>query len=219
MVQEKDMEQSMRSNIKTIAITLMITVITQILYVALLAEVGIVEGWPLRSSIWTVETVAFTVLSVAGLAALVSDARHRLVWAALTLSGLFNAIQAGIGLSMFLPATEGAGAESPLFTTILAGAFLFFFLAKALIGMAGIGLGISLLRGGDVGSGGGAAKAIGGLAIVTGAVGAAANIIAMPLGMELVFAAGATGTLATLFTAIAAWMVAGKSYAAPGIKT
>ena len=199
------MEQSARSNIKTVAITLLITVITQILYVALLAEVGIVEGWPLRSSIWTVETVTFAVLSVAGLAALVSDARHHLVWAALALSGIFNALQAGIGLSMFLPATEQAGSDSALMSTILAGAFLFFFLAKALIGMAGIGLGLSLVR-----SGGGAAKAVGGLAILTGAIGAAANIIAMPLGMDLVFAAGAAGTLATLFTAIAAWMIADK---------
>lgn len=199
------MEQSARSNIKTVAITLLITVITQILYVALLAEVGIVEGWPLRSSIWTVETVTFTLLSVAGLAALVSDAHHRLVWAALALSGIFNALQAGIGLSMFLPATEQAGSDSALMSTILVGAFLFFFLAKALIGMAGIGLGLSLVR-----SGGGAAKAVGGLAILTGAIGAAANIIAMPLGMDLVFAAGAAGTVATLFTAIAAWMIADK---------
>lgn len=199
------MEQSAQSNIKTIAITLLISVITQLLYIALLAEVGIVEGWPLRSSIWTVETVTFTVLSVAGLTALVNDTRHRLVWAALALSGVFNAIQAGIGLSMFLPATQQAGSDSALMSTILVGAFLFFFLAKALIGMAGIALGLSLLR-----SGGGAAKVVGGLAILTGAIGAAANIIAMPMGMDLVFAAGATGTLATFFVAIAAWMLAGK---------
>ena len=200
------MEQSSRSNIRVVAIALIITIITQFLYVALLAEVGIVEGWPLRSTIWTVETIAFTVLTVAALAALANDAHHRVIWAALALSGLFNAIQAGIGLSMFLPATEMAGRESPLMATILAGAFLFFFLAKALIGMAGVGLGLSLFR-----NGGAAAKTVGGLAILTGVIGAAANIIAMPLGMDLVFQAGAAGTVATVFAAIAAWMVSSKN--------
>ena len=107
---------------------------------------------------------------------------------------------------MFLPATEMAGRESPLMATILAGAFLFFFLAKALIGMAGVGLGLSLFR-----NGGAAAKTVGGLAILTGVIGAAANIIAMPLGMDLVFQAGAAGTVATVFAAIAAWMVSSKN--------
>lgn len=197
------MEQSSRGNIMVVAGALLVSVFTQALYVTLLADVGIVEGWSLRSSIWTVETVTFTVLTVAGLAALANDPRHRLIWAALALSGLFNAIQAGIGLSMFLPATKMAGSDSALMSTVLAGAFVFFFLAKALISMAGIGLGLALFRIRST-----PAKIIGALAVMTGAVGAAANIIAMPLGMEWVFQAGAAGTAATLFAAMAAWMVA-----------
>ncbi|MEM1133062.1 MAG: hypothetical protein AAGH53_09005 [Pseudomonadota bacterium] len=189
------------SNNRMVALALFITVATQILYVATLSEVGIVEGWPLRSTIWTIETVAFTVMAVAALGAMVEDAARRIIWAALVVSALFNAIQAGMGLSMFLPATEAGPEFGPLMQTVLVGAFLFFFVAKALIGMAGIGLGLSLW------SKGGAAKAVGLLAVITGIAGAAVNILALPQGMALVFPAGAAGTIATLFVAIAAWMV------------
>lgn len=189
------------SNSRTVALTMLITVASQILYIGTLAGVGIVEGWPLRSSIWTVETVAFTIMAVAAFAAMVDDAPRRVIWAALALSAVFNAIQAGIGLSMFLPATEAGESFAPLMQTILLGAFMFYFLAKVLIGIAGVGLGISLWREGN-----GGAKAAGILALITGLVAAAVNIAALPQGMALVQIAGATGTLATLFAAIAAWM-------------
>lgn len=189
------------SNSRTVALTMLITVASQILYIGTLAGVGIVEGWPLRSSIWTVETVAFTIMAVAAFAAMVDDAPRRVIWAALALSAVFNAIQAGIGLSMFLPATEAGESFAPLMQTILLGAFMFYFLAKVLIGIAGVGLGISLWREGN-----GGAKAAGILALITGLVAAVVNIAALPQGMALVQIAGATGTLATLFAAIAAWM-------------
>lgn len=192
---------SLFSNSRTVALTMLITVASQMLYISTLAGVGIVEGWPLRSSIWTVETVAFTIMAVAALSAMVEDSSRRVIWAALALSAVFNAIQAGIGLSMFLPATEAGESFAPLMQTILLGAFLFYFLAKVLIGIAGVGLGISLWREGN-----GGAKAAGILALITGLVAAAVNIAALPQGMALVQIAGATGTLATLFAAIAAWM-------------
>ncbi|MEO1044748.1 MAG: hypothetical protein AAFX04_04840 [Pseudomonadota bacterium] len=190
---------SLLSNGRAVALTLFVTIATQILYIATLSGVGIVEGWPLRSTIWTVETVAFTMMAVAAMAAMVEDQTRRVIWAMLAVSALFNALQAGIGLSMFLPATQAGEDFAPLMTTVLAGAFLFYFLAKVLIGMAGIGFGLSLWNGGGI------AKALAVLAILTGLAATAVNILALPQGLALIQPAGATGTLATLFVALAIW--------------
>lgn len=185
-----------------VAILLLITVASQIAYLALLRDVGIVEGWPLRSIIWTIETVTFSLLAVAALAALASGERHRLVWAAVAVSGIFNALQAGMGLSMFLAPTQAGDAGKLLFDTVLAGAFLFFFLAKVLIGVASVFLGFALFQQAST-----ASKIIGVLSVLGGVAAVALNIFALPQGLALVFPAGAAGTLATLTLAIATWMV------------
>lgn len=185
-----------------IAATLIITVITQLVYVTTLDGVGIVEGWPLRSTLWTIELAAFGVIAVASLAMMVRDAGRALIWSALAISGLFNIIQGGMGLSMFLPATEAGDQFAPIMGIIVAGAFLFYFFAKALLALAGIGLGLVLFSGTGT-----LAKAIGILSILAGLAAAAINIFAIPQGMTWVFEAGAAGTLAALTTGIAAWMV------------
>ncbi len=187
---------------RIVAILLIVTVASQIAYLALLKDVGIVEGWPLRSTIWTIETVVFSLLAVAALAALAGGERHRLVWATIAVSGLFNALQAGIGLSMFLPPSQAGDGGKLLFDTVLAGAFLFFFLAKVLIGLASAILGFALFQQASA-----AGKIIGVLALLGGGAAVALNIVAMPQGLALVFPAGAAGTVATLTLAIATWMV------------
>ncbi len=188
--------------LKLVAILLIVTVATQIGYVVLLKDVGIIEGWPLRSTIWAIETLAFSLLAVAALTVLGGGERHRFVWAAIAVSGLFNALQAGIGLSMFLPPSQAGDSGKLLFDTVLAGAFLFFFLAKVLIGLASIILGLALFQ--MRGTGG---KIIGVLAMLSGVAAVALNSIALPQGLALVFPAGAAGTVATLALAIATWMV------------
>lgn len=197
---------SSTSNIlRLIALALLVTVLTQIFYVATLAEVGMVEGWPTRSIVWSIETLVFALLAVAALAAAAADGRYRLVWAAIAVSGIMNAIQAGIGLSMFLPPTEAGDSGKVVFDTVLAGAFLFFFLAKALLGLAAIGLGTALLRTAAM-----PMKIVGGLAMLAGIVAALLNIAALPQGLALVMPAGAAGTAATLMLAIAAWLVSSE---------
>ena len=188
--------------LKLVAFMLFVSIVTQIAYVGLLADVGIVEGWPLRSTIWAIETVAFAVLAVAALATLAEYDRYRLIWAAVAISGVLNALQAGMGLSMFLPPSQAGDSGKLLFDTILAGAFVFFFLAKALIGLASVMLGFAVFK---MGSRNG--KIIGVLAMLAGAAAIALNIAALPQGLTLVFAAGAAGTAATLTLAIATWLV------------
>ena len=185
-----------------IAVAFIITIITQLIYVTALDGVGIVEGWPLRSTLWTIELFAFVIIAVAAFAAMVRDTGRAFIWSALAISGLLNIIQGGIGLSMFLPATEAGEQFAPIMGTIVAGAFLFFFLAKALVGLAGIGLGFALLTNGSA-----PGKIVGALSIVAGLAAAAVNMVAIPQGMTFAFAGGATGTVAALTTAIALWMV------------
>jgi len=185
-----------------IAATLLLTVITQVIYVAALNGVGIVEGWPLRSTLWTAEVVAFTVMAVAALGGLARDPVRPFLWSALAVSALVNAIQAGVGLSLFLPLTEAGENFAPVMGATVAGAFLFYFLAKLVLGLAAILLGLELFREGSI-----VEKIAGALSLLTGLAAALLNLAALRQSLDLTFAAGATGTAAALFTAIALLLV------------
>ncbi len=188
-----------------IASMLLISVLTQILYVAGLGEPdSFAQPWAdiVRPSIWMAELAAFSLITVA---AIVVSARSDVMpaaWVAIALFGLFNMVQVSLGLSMFGPLSDAGEAIAPVFGAVLAGAFFFYFLAKALIGIAGIGFGIALL-----GMPVKLAKPIGILAILTGLIALAVNIFALPQAMTHMQLAGATGTLAALFTAIAIFLL------------
>lgn len=186
-----------------VALTLVASVVTQLLYFSLLSGVGIVEGWPLRSAIWSVEVIVFALMAVAAFVGLARDPRHSVVYAALALAGIANLVQASIGLGGFLPAGEAGDAGGVVLQAMLGIAFLLYFLAKVLIGLAGIGLGLGLWQRGS-----GAVKLAGGAAVLVGLVAAAANGFALPTGMAHVFPAGATGTAAAVTTALALWLAA-----------
>lgn len=201
-----------------IAIAFIVTIVTQIVYMMTLGgpqasdpAVGVTNAdvvsyftdrWTEIATIWTIELAAFAAIAVAALVAMVRGAAAPSAWAALAFSGLFNVIQVGIGLSMFQPAATAGEALAPIFSTIVAGAFIFYFLAKVLIGLAGIGFGFALVAQGST-----AIKAAGLLSVVVGLGAAAINILAIPQGMAMVFMAGAAGTAAALTTGVAAWLV------------
>lgn len=195
----------MKGNISTpaigVAICLLVSVVTQLLYMALLGEVGIVEGWPLRSSLWTIETLTFALLASAAIAALAHDPGRWMIWSTLAVAGIFNALQAGFGLGMFLPASEAGESFAPVMQTILSGTFLFYFLGKALIGLAGIGLAMALFGRPRM-----ATKAVAVVAGLTGLAAFVINVAAMRQGTTLVFPAGAAGTAAALMVAIAIFL-------------
>ena len=192
------MEQTQPKLSKIVAVSLLLTVVSQIAYMAALSDVGIVEGWPLRSTIWTIELLLFSIIATTGFAVLARTSQLHLAWSAIAIFGLVNIVQAGIGLSMFLPATKAGEDFTALWDTVLAGAFVFFFLAKTFIGFAAMAFGLRLFRGQK--------SLIKGTGIVTGIAGFAAivlNIAALPQGLTLVVPGGASGTFATLFLAVA----------------
>ena len=162
-----------------------------------------VDGEINRAVIWTTEAVAFLGIAVFALVCLVRRADLQLVWAAITVSGVLNLVQAGMGLAMFAPLREAGDAMAPAYQAILAGAFSLYFAGKFLFGTAAIVVGPGLLSGSTAGRIVGISTALAGLAAM------AVNLAAMGIGMTMVFAAGATGTVATLALAIALAMAMG----------
>ena len=206
---------------RIVAGTLLLSVATQLIYMAWLGgpsasdpAVGTTHAdralyfdtrWPAIASVWTTELAIFLLMAVAALVALVRARGLWAMWAALAVAGLFNALQVGIGLATFRPAVTAGDALEPLFTAVLGAAFLFYFIAKALIGLAGVGAGLVLLR-----QASGLAKTLGVAAGLAGLAAAGANIAAIAVGRSLTFPAGATGTAAALTLGIALWWVVSK---------
>ncbi len=194
------MPQTMRPIAIFISALLILTVISQLVYTATLSGVGIVEGWPLRSTIWTVEILLFTAIAIASLVGLIRSPSLQLGWSALVVAGLMNMIQSGIGLSMFLPASQAGEEFAPLMGTVLAGSFLFYYLAKVVLGLAAIFFGLALFRGVDT-----IGRALGLVSLITGLVAIVLNIAAVRMGLGAVPLAGASGAIATFFAGCAVW--------------
>ncbi|WP_209348441.1 hypothetical protein [Pontixanthobacter sp. CEM42] len=185
---------------KLSAVLLIVTVVTQIIYFAISSG----GGTPPRMIIWTTEAVVFLGLSVLALVTLARQLGNAAAWAALAVGGTLNVIQVGMGLAMFGPLKEAGEAMAPAFDAVLAGAFFLYFAGKFAFGFAGIVLGAVLLRGT------GAAKAVGGLAILSGIAALLTNLLGMAKGMGdenvILLSAGAAGTAATLLLALAILM-------------
>ncbi len=197
------MPQTTRNIAIFVSIMLLLTVATQSLYLATLSGVGIVDGWPLRSTIWTTEILLFTGITIASLVGLVRSSDMQWGWAALLVSGLINILQSGIGLSMFLPATKAGAEFAPLMGTLLAGSFLFYNLAKAILGLVALIFGLSLFRNDKT-----FGKVVGLVSMLAGVIAIVLNIAAVRLGLGSVPFSGASGSIATLFAGCAIWLSA-----------
>lgn len=178
---------------KAIAIALISLVVTQIIYITLF-ESGADINRPL---IWTVEAILYLTIVVCAFVPLVRNYGPTLAWAALILSGLFNVIQLGMGITMFPPLQEGGELMETVFSAVLGSAFFLYFAGKLLFGFAAAQFGWVHMK-----SNGPAARIVGGVAILTGVLAMGANVLAMAMGMDLLFPAGATGTAATLLIAL-----------------
>ena len=160
------MDISARGAARYTALSMVAIVATQVFYM-----VNGSAGLNVDSSvIWTIEVVAFLAMAVFGLIALARGANAPIVWAAITLGGIFNVIQVGMGLAMFGPLKDAGEAMAPAMEAILAGAFFFYFSGKLLFGIAGIVLGAALMRGPI------AAQIIGALAILAGLAAVVLNL-------------------------------------------
>ncbi len=187
------MDISARSAGQMAAIALLVIVATHSLYV-----INSSAGLGIASSIiWTIEAIGFIAMAVFAMVALARRTSAPVVWASIALGGVFNVVQAGMGLAMFGPLRAAGEVMAPAFQAVLAGAFFFYFAGKFLFGIAATVLGLALLKGPI------AARVIGGLAILSGLAAVVLNAIGMAIGMEIGPGAGAAGAAAALFAAIA----------------
>lgn len=195
------MTHSTRGLARVLALALLASVATQLFYHFVVAQAA--DGDLLRRVTWVGEMAIFSLCTVAALP-LVARSAIPLAASAIVLASVLNAVQVGFGLAMFGPASEAGDAQ--VFRAVLEGAFFFYFQAKALLGLAAIGVGLAALRGTPAG------KIVGVLAIVSGLAAAIANLLGMAQGMaEWTFAAGASGTAATAFLALALLAMPGRT--------
>ncbi|MDE1467674.1 hypothetical protein [Aurantiacibacter sp. D1-12] len=197
-----------------VAIALISTVVTQVLYMAFLGgpqpadpAVGMTNAdiaryftdrWQEVATIWTIEAVAFMTIAIGALTAL-PGGRRRLGWAALAVAGVFNLVQIGIGLSLFKPIALAGEAHTWMFWAFVGGAFAFYFIAKIAVGVAAAAFGFGLMREAH----GMMGRVTGGLALLAGVAAAVVNVAALGAGMGWLMIAGGTGTLAALLLAVA----------------
>jgi len=176
-----------------VAAALVVTAITQMVYVIL----GGGGNQPVAYPIWRIETLSALVVA---LFSFVIIKRNALVGGCLAVSGIFNVIQTGMGLTMFYQL--GYGGDTPpnaVFFPVLRMSFFLYFAAKVAVGMAAIMLGMELWQT----IAGGMWRIVG---LLTGLAGLGAlllNVAAMMLGLGVVPFAGAVGVVAAVLTAIA----------------
>ena len=178
---------------KIVATALVVTAITQMVYVYLGGGGNSTVAYP----IWRIEALSALIVA---LFSFVIFTRNALVGGCLAVSGLFNVIQTGMGLTMFYQL--GYGGETPpndVFFPVLRMSFFLYFAAKAATGVAAITLGMELWQTAD----GGVWRNVG---LLVGLVGLGAlllNVAAMMLGLGVVPFAGAVGAVAAVVTAVA----------------
>lgn len=186
-----------RGLLRMLGIALLLTVASQIFYIAVVSEAG--PDTVLRPITWSTELFAFTAVTVSGLALAVRNPERAETWSIIGFSGALNVLQVSIGLSMFAPAMAARNAVPEMFETVLAGAFFLYFMAKLLLGIAGVMIGRSAVR-----SDTGVDKALGGIAIMAGVAAVLMNFLGMVDAKAWTFAAGAAGTS---ITALVGWII------------
>lgn len=184
-----------RALCRAVAGALLLTVASQIFYIVVVANAG--PETVLRPLTWFTELFAFAFVAIAGSTLSARRPAEAMLWSTIGLSGVLNVLQVAMGLAMFAPAMEVRESVPQLFATVLAGAFFLYFLAKILLGAAGIVLGMEALRA-ETGVG----KTIGGLAIVAGLAAIFLNLLGMIDAKAWTFAAGAAGTAVTAFVGL-----------------
>ncbi|WP_271078621.1 hypothetical protein [Aurantiacibacter sp. MUD61] len=188
------MQSTFTAAARMAAIALLITVITQIIYIAI-SNSG---GTPPRDILWGIETVTFAFMAIAGLALLPA---RPLIGAGIAAGGIFNTIQSGMGLVMFGPLMDGGEALAPVFGAVLSMAFLLYFAAKLAIGFAALAAALCLWGSKGI------AKIVGALTGVAGLAAMALNIAAIFPATDLTFPAGGAGTAAAALLALSLFFV------------
>ncbi len=190
------MELTQSSTLKTIAILLVLTAITQPIYTALYLGAPDVN----RLFLWGLEGILFALLAAFAGSALAMTKRHTLAFSAIAFAAILNVVQVGIGYTQFGPFSQAAETNPDLGAVAFAIVSLAFFLynaAKVLLGLAAIVFGMAKLKEGS--------KALGGLTVLVGGIAFVANAVLVMTGLNGFLpspVAGGSGVAATLLIAL-----------------
>ena len=193
------MEFTLKRTVQVTAFLLLLAAVTQALYTALY----IAEADVPRQLLWGLEGLIFVLLAAFAGSALADSKRFSLGFSAIAASAVLNVVQVGVGLTMFGPFREAAGAVdgmAPAAGGVVAYSFMVYNAAKILLGLAAFVFGMA-----NMNAGGGGAKALGAITALVGLVAMVANAASMAMG-RTVFGdlplAGGSGVLATLLLAL-----------------
>ncbi|MDE1467669.1 hypothetical protein [Aurantiacibacter sp. D1-12] len=185
------MTLSLNRAAQIIAIALIATVVTQILYVHFEVNGDPAIAYP----IWRTEAYAFLAI---GLAAFAFVRDMPIVAGGLIIGAVFNVIQTGVGIALFNPVFGGGEALAPLGGALVGFAFFLYHAAKVALAASAIAIGMLAWNGAS-----GWPKIAGALAGVTGLIALLSNLAAMTVGRDLAQVAGGSGTAAVFFLALA----------------
>ena len=142
------MEISLKRTVQVIAALLILAAITQAAYTALYLAKADVP----RQLLWGSEALIFVLLAAFAGSALVEAKRFSLGFSAIAFSAALNVVQVGVGLTMFGPFREAAGAVegvAPAASSIVAFSFMVYNAAKILLGLAAIVFGMAKMNTGS----------------------------------------------------------------------
>lgn len=190
------MELTQSNTVKTVAILLVVTTVTQPIYTALFMGAPEVS----RTFIWGFEGIVFALLAAFAGSALVMAKRYTLGFSAIAFSAVLNVVQVGIGFTQFGPFNKAAEANDELGAiafSVVSFAFFVYNAAKLLLGLAAVVFGMAHIKEGR--------KVLGNLTVLVGAVALVTNALVMLIGFNALIPspiAGGPGVLATLLLAI-----------------
>jgi len=190
------MEFTFKRTVQITAILLITAVVTQAVYTVLY----IAEADVPRQFLWGLEGLIFVLLAAFAGSAMVQLKRYSLGFSAIAFSAVLNVVQVGVGLTLFGPFREVAGAVeafAPVAGAIVGFAFMLYNAAKILLGLAALVFGMAKMNAGG--------KALGGLTVGVGVIAMVSNTLSMAAGREVLGElplAGGSGVLATLLLAL-----------------
>ncbi len=190
------MEFTLKRTVQVTAFLLIAAAVTQAVFTALY----IAEADVPRQLMWGTEGLIFVMLAAFAGSALVEAKRYSLGFSAIMAAAILNLVQVGVGLTMFGPFREAAGAIeelAPAAGAVVAFSFMVYNAAKILLGLAALVFGMAKMKDGS--------KALGGLTALVGVIAMVANTVSMAAGRgvfgELPLAGG-SGAVATLLLAL-----------------
>lgn len=190
------MELTFNRTVQVTGLLLLLVAVTQATYTAF----SLLDAQVPRQFLWGTECLLFVLLAAFAGSAMVQAERQQLAWSAITAAAVLNVIQVSIGLSMFGPFFEAAGAIEGLTVaarSVVAFSFIVYNAAKVLLALALIVFGLARLAGGS--------KLLGGASALIGFVALVSNTASMTVGRNVfgdLRLAGASGVLATVLLAI-----------------